>query len=343
MFNRLARASTILALGAAVIAGSTPMTAVAGAGHGQDGRIVWTHRAAPGSEQLVIAQADGSRLRELTPATPDTIDLDATISPDGRRILYGRETAISATTRVVTVDGKRDRALALGCSDPCVGTTSATWLTNRRIAFSKIIGPFDRPNHSARSAVLYTARPDGSDVRRLSEHGIDGAYEDYFARPAPDGTYLTFLRVRNDPFATALFRMRPDGTGVRQLTPWELRADHYDLSPARSGPTAGLLVFETFGKGDPQGTGLDLATVPATCRSLADCTRQIRYLTTSGTGGARNANPAWSSDGSSLVFTERAGIEVENADVWTRRYDGSRRHQVSTTPEFDYRPDWGRG
>jgi Tol biopolymer transport system component len=321
----------------AVAAVSTPTTAVGAVQHHHDeSQIVWTHRAAPGSEQIVAARADGSRLRQLTPALPDTFDLDATISPDGRRVLYGRETPDSVGTRMISVDGKRDRAIQLGCSDPCAGTIAATWLTNQRIAFTKVIGPFDLPNDSARSAVLYTAKPDGSDVRRLSPRGIDGVYEDSYARLAPDGRYLTFLRGRNDALSTAVFRMRPDGSDVRQLTPWDLRAENYDLSPA------GLIVFETFGKGDPAGTGRDLASVPADCGSLTACTRKIRYLTNNGTSGRRSSNPAWSPDGSHLTFAARPSIEDENADIWTMRANGSDRRRVSTSPAFDYRPDWGQ-
>jgi dipeptidyl aminopeptidase/acylaminoacyl peptidase len=327
----------ILAAAVAAMVGSTPLTATGTAQHHQDeGQIVWTHRAAPGSEQIVVARADGSWLRPLTPALPDTFDLDATISPDGRWVLYGRETPGSVGTRLITIDGTRDRSIQLGCSDPCASTAAATWLTNQRIAFTKVIGPFEGPNGSARSAVLYTSKPDGSNVRRLSQLGIDGSYEDGFARLTQDGRYLTFMRGRNDPPASALFRMRPDGTDVRQLTPWDLKAENYDLSPA------GLIVFQTFGKGDPTGTGRDLATVPANCGSLAACTRQIRYLTDNGTSGRRSSNPSWSPDGSHIAFAARPSIEVENADIWTMRYDGTALHQVSTSPEFDYRPDWGR-
>lgn len=330
------RTFVVLALSALL---SAPLPAVA---HGDSsGHIVWTHRAAPGSEHLVIARADGSGLRTLTRPQPGVVDLDGTLSPSGERVLYGRESEAGIEIRVVGADGRRDRVVPVPCADPCFGPASPTWLGEQRIAYTKVVGPFDGPNESARQAVLWTARPDGTGERRLSQRGIDGTHEDYFARMAPSGRYLTFSRVRNDPFAVALFRMAPDGTDVRQLTPWDLMADNYSLSPARSGPTAGLAVFQTFGKGDPGGTGLDLATVPTDCRSVSDCARRIRYLTTNGTSGGRNANPAWSPDGTRIAFTDRPGIEVENADIWTMRYDGTHWRRVSSSPEFDYRPGWG--
>jgi hypothetical protein len=81
---------------------------------------------------------------------------------------------------------------------------------------------------------------------------------------------LTFVRVRNRDIKVAVFRMRPDGSQVRQLTPWRLGGDLPDVSPATHGPTKDLVVFETFGTGAPEGSQQDIATVPATCLPLAD-------------------------------------------------------------------------
>jgi Tol biopolymer transport system component len=330
---------TAIAAGTVAVLAFAAFSPAAHASH-DDGVIVWTHRAAEGSEHLLIARADGSRQRVLTTPQPDTVDLDAAISPNGRWVLYGRETPTGFHTRIIGVDGRHDRAIDLRCSDPCAGTTTATWLSNEWIAYNKVVGPFDQPNESARSAVLWTARTDGSGIRRLSKPGIDGLYEDKFARPSPDGRYVTFLRGRNDTLDTALFRR--DRHGEHQLTPWSLWADHFDLSPARRGPTRDLVVFQTYGKGDPSGTGLDLATVPATCPTLTACAAKIRYVTHNGSSGRRNANPAWSLDGKRIVFTDRASEQTVNAEIWTMRHDGTRWRRVTSSPEFDYRPDWGR-
>jgi Tol biopolymer transport system component len=303
--------------------------------------IVWTNRSSEGSGHLVIARADGTDRRDLTPPTPDTADYDAQISPDGRWIAYERDTAESSTIRLIRPDGTGDHALPVACVDPCVANVSPTWLTSGRLAVSLVFGPFDEGDGSASSAVLWTVRSDGTGLRRLSQPGIDGTFEDYYARPAPDHRYVTFVRLRNSDLARALYRMRPDGTHLQRLTPWDIGVDGYDLSTARRGATRSLIVFESYGRGAGEDTFADLATVPATCPSVRACTRQIDWLTDNGASGRRNANPKWSPDNRALVFTDRPSFDDQNVDVWTMRFDGHARHRVSSSPDFDYRPDWG--
>lgn len=245
---------------------------------------------------------------------------------------------------VVGADGQGAHTVPVSCADPCAGVEDPGWTPDgQRIVFTRVIGPFDQVNTSARSAVLYTARPDGSGMRRLSQPGIDGVYEDYRARYAADGQYLIFVRVRNSDIKSAVFRMRPDGSDVRQLTPWEVDADEPDLSLAVDGPTKDLVAFETFGHGPPDGSQQDIATVPATCRPLAACTGEIRYVTHNGSGPRTSFNPSWSPDGRRIAFTDALFPQDGPAigDIWTVRPDGSGRQQVSRSPRFEFRPDWG--
>ena len=319
--------------------------ASAGDHHGSrpstEGIIVWTTREASGSEHLMVARADGSHQRVLTPELADVGDVDAQISPDGSWVAYERDTPDTASVRLVRPDGRQDHPVDVGCSHPCVAAVGPTWLTTTRLSLALVLAPFGPPNDSAASAVLWTARRDGSHLRRLSQPGIDGVYEDIWARRAPDGSYLTFLRRRNVDLKSALFRMQPDGTHEQQLTPWALGVDVNDLSSSRGGPTKDLLVFDSYGRGDPDATFVDIGTVPATCRNLQACTARIRWLTDNGSTGRRNANPQWSPDGTHLVFTDRASIDEPNAEIWTMRYGGTDRQRISTSTNFDYRPTWG--
>ena len=308
------------------------------------GVIVWSEQSNDGSAQhLLIARADGSHQRELTPVIPDAFDIDAQVSPNGRWIAYEREAPSGDTVRLVRPSGARDHLLDVGCVDPCGGVDAPTWLSNDRIAFLLAVGPLDE-NGNAVSAVLFTSRRNGGHVRRLSEPGIDGLYEDRYARTSADRSYITFQRLRLADFANALFRMAPNGSHVRQLTPWELNADLYDLSTARRGATKDLIVFQSTGRGDPDQTFVDTGFVPATCTSLAACSAAIVWMTDNGATGRRTSNPQWSPDGSSLVFADRSSIDEPNAEVWTMRFGGteSSRRNISNSPNFDFRPAWGR-
>ena len=346
MKRRRLTLTTVVAMSAVLgPSGLAPGMAAAATGGGlpsSGGVIVWSSRTDDGTDHLLIAHADGSHQRELTPAIQGTGDIDAQVSPSGDWVAYEHDAGEAASIHLVRPSGADDHVVDVGCVDPCVAALSPTWLSNDRLAFTLVSGPFDPVTTNAAAAVLWTARPDGTDLRRLSPQGIDGRYEEYFARSSRDGSYLTFNRVRNADGTRALFRTAPDGSVTRQLTPWHISADIDDLSTASDGPTKDLIVFESLGRGDPNATFYDIGTVPATCHPISDCVAHLRWLTDNGATGRRNANPQWSPDGSSLVFTDRSSIDDPNPDIWTMRYNGVQRRKISTSVNFDYRPTWGR-
>jgi dipeptidyl aminopeptidase/acylaminoacyl peptidase len=363
MGQRLAALGTGAILTALAVAASAPATAapapattaatraVAHQPHGpaQAGRIVWTQvlNSQFTRARLVSARPDGSGFRVLTHPGPKRFDIDAVVSPDGRWVLFERDLPSGRSVLgVVGAGGGRVHIVPVRCTDPCAGLGNPGWAPDgRRIVFTRVMGPFDAPpGQSARSAVLYTARPDGSGLHRLSQRGIEPVYEDYHARFDASGKYLIFLRLRNRDGKTAVFRMRCDGSQIRQLTPWRLAADVPDLSLATRGPTRNLVVFETFGQGAPKGREQDIATVPATCHPLATCVRKIRYVTHNGGGPQTSFNPSWSPDGQRIAFTQAlfASGKPPAGEIWTIGPDGHGRQQVSRSPRFDFRPDWGR-
>jgi hypothetical protein len=103
------------------------------------------------------------------------------------------------------------------------------------------------------------------------------------------------------------------------------------------------VVFETFGQGAPKGSQPDIATVPATCHPLAACIREIRCVTHNGAGPRASFNPSWSPGGKRIAFTDALFPAGKPAigDIWTVRPDGRGRQQVSHSPRFEFRPDWG--
>jgi hypothetical protein len=209
------------------------------------------------------------------------------------------------------------------------------------LAVTRVDGPFT--NDNAAQALIWTVRPDGSRLRRLSPVSAAGVFEDSYAHASRDGGYLVFMRRRLSDGATALFRSDRLARHPQRITPWGLGIEVNDVSTAAGGPTKDLVLFEAYGRGDPDATFVDLGTVPATCPSPAACRKALVWLTDNGASGRRNANPHWSPAGRDYVFTDRTSIDTEDVQIWTATYGSGARREVSTSPRFDYRPDWGRG
>lgn len=329
---------------AAMLVGLLTASTVASA----ETRIAWSRADEAGKRnQIVAANADGSGLRPVTRVEKGVFDIDPVISPDGMQVAFERDRPRPEIFEVgvVDADGGNERIIDLGCVDPCTGALMPSWLNDgSRLFYTPIFAPFDAPNDSAHSAVLHTAGPDGAGVQRFSQPGIDGVYEDYHARFSADGSYLVFVRIRNADLHVAIFRMDADGSDVRRLTPWRLDADLADLSLAAGGATKDLVVFETYGMGAPKGSSQDLATVPAACPSPAECRRQIRYLTDNGDGPVAAFNPSWAPNGRRIAYVRFIDGDRDTppvGDIWTMRADGRAKRPVSTSPRFEFRPDWG--
>lgn len=338
----LKMARRLLLLGVLALAASAPPAASGSS------TIAWSRFDQSGSRaQIVSARPNGSQLQKLTGLERRTTDIDPVISPDGTQVALERDLTETESSEVVLVDssGQNERVVDLGCADPCAFDLMPSWLNSGdRVVFTRVVGPFDQPNDSARSGVLYTAMLDGSGVERFSEPGIDGTFEDYHARFSPDGSYLVFVRIRNADLATAVFRMDADGSDVRRLTPWGLGGDLPDLSLATQGPTKDLVVFETFGMGAPEGKSQDVVTVPATCDPVSECRRKLRYVTENGAGPVASFNPSWAPNGRRIAYARFKEGDRQTppvGDIWTVRPNGSHRRPVSKSPRFEFRPDWG--
>jgi hypothetical protein len=226
---------------------------------------------------------------------------------------------------------------------PCLGDARPTWIGPRRIAFTRYTESPQLP--FGYSGVIWSVRVHKDKavgkLTRVSPVVGDGLWEDLQARRTPNGRYLVFQRFSIETGDGAAFRMNRDGSGVQQLTPWDLQADLPHPSPATTGPTAGLVVFQTYGEGNPTGTSRDLATVPVDCPSLEACAAAVRYVTHNGMGAGRASNPAWSPDGKRIAYVGRPSIDVNDAQIVTIKADGSHARTISTSTDFDYRPDWG--
>jgi Tol biopolymer transport system component len=160
-----------------------------------------------------VMDQDGANPRQLTqrrrPTTSE--DHDPVWSPDGKRIAFMRwnSTASPANGRaifVVDADGTHVRRLTpwrLEAGD------HPDWSPDgRRILFRSGVSSYTRSN-------LWTIRPDGSDLERLTD--LPPTAELFSASYAPDGRWIVFSTTGRGGLPD-LFAIRPDGTGVRQIT-----------------------------------------------------------------------------------------------------------------------------
>jgi Tol biopolymer transport system component len=298
---------------------------------------------------LVLAR--GGQVVPLTHPGVGQQDIEPRISPNGRWILFERDYPEGSDAWIVGLDGGGEHRLHLGCAAPCYGTKGGlndrlrgptpSWTRDgRHILYTRFSGPF-KSNGDAASANLWKYDLKSHRNTRFSSRRLHPTTEETYPTFAPAG-YLIVLHVRKGGH-TAIFRERANGTHPRRLTRWSLDADLPRVSPARSGPSRNRIVFVTHGHHTPPGLapGQQVATISATCRSVARCTKSIRYLTRSRSPES-DSTPAWAPDGRRIVYTHSVNSEaIISADIWSMLWNGSGKHPVSQDKHFEAWPAWG--
>ena len=172
---------------------------------------------------------------------------------------------------------------------------------------------------------LFIADADGTNPRTL----VAGFERDYNASISFDGQWVVFTSERNG--SADIFRVRPDGIGLEQLTDDPAYDDQAALSPDGS-----LLAFvSTRDAGSTDIYVLDLHT------------RRVRNLTNSPGGDFR---PSWSPDGQTLAFSSDLGTKfqkaagrwehVHPASVYLLGVDGQGLRKLSPEGQFAGSPEW---
>ncbi len=123
--------------------------------------------------------------------------------------------------------------------------------------------------------------------------------------------------------------MRADGTGLRRLTPWSL-----DASAASWSPDGSKIVFESYSTPRP-GRSANLFTI-------APGGGAMTQLTHFGGGKTHAFGPAWSPDGTKIVW-HKIGPRLDQLFVMDA--DGANHRQLTHLPgnPRPSHPDWGTG
>jgi Tol biopolymer transport system component len=129
--------------------------------------------------------------------------------------------------------------------------------------------------------------------------------------------------INNPTYDTEIFTIRPDGTGLVQLTHNKL----YDYDPAWS-PNGNKIAY-SHGSGD----ATDIYVM------RADGTQKMLLTDSRGT----NWNPTWSANGARIAFQSNRDVTNTtpvNTNIYSVRNDGTGEKQLTKNTASDLMPDW---
>jgi TolB protein len=300
---------------------------------GENGEIAFRRYLGPNRTQgaIFVAARDGTGEHRLTTAPAKAGDDYPDVAPDGTFVAFQR-CGLTCGIYTVGTDGTGLKRVDRGCSGGrtpprCPNNSYPTISPNgRQIAF---VREFGHSRHDQIAHVgIYRMRIDGSHVRRVTLPKTRTA-EDVEPQWSPDGTQIVFVRhnvTRKPAGAQAVYVVNADGTGLRRVTPFKIRAgDGPDWSPDgsqilfRSPETEDFLHCDIWTI-HPDGTGL----------------RQVTHAGPT----TKVYSASFSPDGTAITLG-MTGVNGQ-ADVYTIGIDGTGLAPMTRTPGWDSAPDWGQ-
>jgi TolB protein len=253
---------------------------------------------------LGVMRVDGSGRR---PLPGGELGFEPSISPDGRRIAFSRNTDIGVTSvYVMNVDGTGTTSVAQGI----VLNPGPVWSPDGcQIAFRSSLetngGPVGR---------ISIVNADGTGLHQVSpEPGPNDFAFDESPTWSPTGTQLAFTRN------SVLHVINVDGTGLTAL-PNEDMALNPSWSP--DGQRIAYMSGDPFGEirlRNPDGSNLAQVTVA--------------------TPGTFDFWPRWAPDSRRLVIAHVAGDQIQTVTI---NADGTNPVNLTPAGVLDFMPDWSR-
>jgi Tol biopolymer transport system component len=296
----LAASSVVLALPAAPAHASFP---------GKNGWIAWSKLYFSKDAEILLMAPDGSDKHRLT--DNDRTDFDPAWSADGSQLAYSSSGA-DADVWVINADGTGDHDVS---NDPDGPDIQPAWSPDgMQIAFVK-------QNFDGTSAI-WVMDSDGGNQRQLTDDSSINVRPNW----SPDGTKIAFPSSRSGSFE--LYTIASDGTNRRRLTFTDsIQEDNPNWSPDGS-----MLAFD--------------ACMSPTYPCPGSPNNEIFSMRADGSGRRRltndpsiDANPAWSPDGTQIVF--RSDRAPDGTQLWKMNADGSGVVQLTFVPyQGGVDPDW---
>jgi TolB protein len=288
----------------------------------------------------VVSEPGEIHLQNIRQLTNGGENAEAYFSHDGKRLIFQstRDGRTCDQQYLMRTDGSHVRRVSNGGGKTTCGYFMAG---DRRILFASSqasqrdcpprpdpskgyvwrLDPFD----------IYTARPDGSDLRRLTRFGL------YTAEGvvSPDGRKIVFTSLKNGDLD--IYVMNIDGSNLRQLT----RQLGYDGGPWWS-PDGKRIVYRA---NHPQ-TAADIATYKDLLaqRLVRPNKMDLWIMNADGSDqrqitrfAAASFGPSWTPDGRKIIFSSNHHTDPKlgNFDLFLINPDGSGLEQVTTAATFD--------
>lgn len=291
---------------------------------GTNGLIVYGQEVGPEHSQLFTIRPDGTGRRQITRGSASSLKADW--APNGRSIVYELDRGATAGTAGVAVmpsAGGKPRILTpKGFQGNPSFSPDGKWIVYVR---------------EAGGNGIWLMRANGTGLRRLTRNpfgvGVDtgsGAFEcgcDEDPNFSPNGKLVSFVRIKKDRKLQALFVVRRDGTGLRQLTPysWDVAIKH-DWSPDGK-----LILLTTNADFVKPGQSANLVTI----RPDGSGKTELTHFT----GGMENAFAgSFSPDGKQIVFRLEEG---DTYSVAVADGDGGNVQRLTTGKDSPRFIDWG--
>jgi Tol biopolymer transport system component len=299
----------------------------------QSGRIAFARsQTRPGEGEGVVytADPDGSDVR-LLPGS-DSWQPNPRWSPDGRHIAVnepktpapGCPTGVVCSAVVVDVDTGSYRGVPWRMPGDW-GVDCYPWSPDG----TRLLCGAGDYNGTGSSGIYTLGAADGSDptlITRCNECAPGGF--------SPDGRRVVFADTAPDG-EVGMFVVNIDGTGRHRVTPkglllngidggsWSSAEDRIVFQARRPGQNWSVWVV------DPDGNDLHELPIGGCGGALADA------------GSAACRLPAWSPDGTTIVFVRRTAVRTAVAGIYSVNADGSGLFQIPNTGPGDNQPAWG--